>query len=96
MKTLEEIKKIIQQHRHELEEKYKVKKIAIFGSYARSEQNKESDLDIVVEFKEPVGFLFIHLADFLEEILGIKVDLTTPDAIKPNRRKYIMEELTYV
>jgi predicted nucleotidyltransferase len=96
MKTLEEIKKIIQQHRHELEEKYKVKKIAIFGSYARSEQNKESDLDIVVEFKEPVGFLFIHLADFLEEILGVKVDLTTPDAIKPNRRKYIMEELTYV
>ena len=96
MKTLEEIKKIIQQHRHELEEKYKVKKIAIFGSYARSEQNKESDLDIVVEFKEPVGFLFINLADFLEEILGVKVDLTTPDAIKPNRRKYIMEELTYV
>ena len=96
MKTLEEIKKIIQQHRHELEEKYKVKKIAIFCSYARSEQNKESDLDIVVEFKEPVGFLFIHLADFLEEILGVKVDLTTPDAIKPNRRKYIMEELTYV
>jgi len=58
MKTLEEIKKIIQQHRHELEEKYKVKKIAIFCSYARSEQNKESDLDIVVEFKEPVGSLF--------------------------------------
>ncbi|MBI2471818.1 MAG: nucleotidyltransferase family protein [Planctomycetes bacterium] len=96
MKTLEEIKIIIQQRRYDLEEKYKVKKIAIFGSYARSEQNKESDLDIVVEFKEPVGLLFIHLADFLEEILGVKVDLTTPDAIKPNRRKYIMEELTYV
>ena len=56
----------------------------------------ESDIDIVVEFKEPVGFLFIHLADFLEEILEIKVDLLTFDAIKPNRREYIMEDLIYV
>ncbi|RKY85285.1 nucleotidyltransferase, partial [candidate division KSB1 bacterium] len=53
-------------------------------------------IDILVEFKEPVGFLFIHLADFLEEILETKVDLLTPEAIKPNRRKYIMEELVYV
>jgi predicted nucleotidyltransferase len=96
MKTLNEIKKIIQQHRYDLEEKYKVKKIAIFGSYARGEQNNESDLDIIVEFKAPVGLLFVHLADFLEEILEVKVDLTTTDAIKPNRRKYIFDELTYV
>jgi hypothetical protein len=43
-----------------------------------------------------VGFLFIHLADFLEEILESKVDLVTPDAIKPNRRRYIMEDVSYV
>jgi len=96
MKTFEEIKEIIKQHRQELEEKYKAKSIAIFGSYIRGEQNDKSDIDILVEFKEPVGFLFIHLADFLEEILKVKVDLVTPDAIKPNRRKYIMEDLTYV
>jgi len=96
MKSLEEIKKIIQQHREELGERFKVKKIAIFGSYTRSEQTKESDVDILVEFKEPVGLLFIHLADFLEDILECKVDLITEDAIKPNRRKYIMEDLIYV
>ena len=95
MKTLEEIKEIIQVHRAELEEKYKVKKIAIFGSYARTEQDKKSDVDILVEFSEPVGFLFFHLAEYLEEILGVKVDLVTPDAIKPNRRKYIMVDLIY-
>jgi len=95
VKTLEEIKKIIQQHRGELEEKYKVKKIAIFGSYARGEQEKKSDVDILVEFTEPVGFLFFHLADYLEELLGVKVDLVTPDAIKSNRRKSIMEDLIY-
>ena len=74
-----------------MEEKFKVKSIAIFGSYARGEQTPQSDIDIIVEFKEPVGMLFIHLADFLEEILGIKVDLLTSDRIK-----YINEELIYV
>jgi len=96
MKSLEELKKIINQHKKELEEKYKVKSIAIFGSYVRNEQNAESDVDILVEFREPVGLLFIHLADYLEEILSVKVDLLTPEAIKPNRKKYILEKLVYV
>ncbi len=96
MKNLEEIKEIIRQHKQELEQKYKVKTIAIFGSYVRNEQREGSDVDILVEFSEPVGFLFFHLADYLEEILQVKVDLLTPDGIKPNRRKYIMENLIYV
>ncbi len=96
MKSLEELKEIINSHRKELEDKYYVKSIAIFGSYTRNEQTPESDVDILVEFSKPVGLLFVHLADYLEEILGVKVDLMTPEAIKPNRRKYIMEELIYV
>lgn len=96
MKTLEEIKDIINQHRQELEDKFKVKSIAIFGSYSRGEQTSQSDVDILVEFKEPVGFLFIHLGDFLEEILGVKVDLLTLDAIKPNRLEYITRDIIYV
>jgi predicted nucleotidyltransferase len=96
MESLEEVKEVIEQHRQELEERFKVKNIAIFGSFARGEQNEESDVDILVEFKEPVGLLFIHLADFLEEILQSKVDLVTKDGIKQNRRKYIMEDLIYV
>jgi len=96
MKTIKEIEETIKKHEKELEERFKVKRIGIFGSYARGDQNEKSDIDILVEFKDPVGFLFIHLADYLEEILGAEVDLVTPDAIKPNRRKYIMEEITYV
>jgi len=96
MKELKEIKETLEKHRQILEEKYKVKNLAIFGSYARAEQTEESDLDLLVEFKEPVGFLFIHFADYLEELLGVKVDLITPDAIKPNRRKYIMQDLVNV
>ena len=96
MKTFEEIKRIIEKDRKELEKKYKVKDIALFGSYVRGDQNEKSDLDILVEFREPVGFLFIHLADFLEEQLGVEVDLVTRDAIKSNRWKYIKEDLIYV
>jgi hypothetical protein len=96
MKKLEELKEIIKSHKHEMTQKFKVKKIAIFGSCAKNEQTDKSDVDILVEFREPVGLLFVHLADFLEEILAVKVDLLTPDAIKPNRHKYIMEDLVYV
>lgn len=96
MKTFDEIKNILKEHKEMLKEKYKVKEIAIFGSYARDEQDDKSDIDIMVEFEEPVGFEFIHLADFLEELLGAKVDLTTKDSIKPNRWKYIQQDLIYV
>lgn len=96
MKTLEEIKSTLASHKEKLRQKYKVKKIGIFGSYARGEQKEISDVDVLVEFEEPVGFAFIHLADSLEELLGIKVDLTTKDAIKPNRWKYIKDDLIYV
>jgi len=95
-KGIEEVKEIINRHKHELEEKYKVKNVGIFGSYVRGEQSEASDIDVLVEFREPVGFLFIHLGDFLEQILQSRVDLITSEAIKPNRQKYIMEELIYV
>lgn len=96
IKTLEEIIEILKKYKRQLKEQYKVKKIAIFGSYVRNAQKSESDIDIMVEFSEPVGFEFFRLAIFLEDILGTKVDLVTPDAVKPNRQKYIVRELTYV
>ncbi|MBI4548366.1 MAG: nucleotidyltransferase family protein [Ignavibacteriae bacterium] len=96
MKSLKHIKTILQQHKAELEEKFKVESIAVFGSYVRGEQTEGSDVDILVKFHEPVGFKFIHLADYLEGLLGIKVDLLTEDSIKPNRWKYIKEDLMYV
>jgi len=96
MKNIDDIKRILKEHKKELKEKYKVKKIAIFGSYARSEENKSSDIDILVEFEEQVGFLFFHLEKYLEKILDLKVDLVTIDVIKPNRAKYILKDLIYV
>uniref|UniRef100_B3EM19 DNA polymerase beta domain protein region n=1 Tax=Chlorobium phaeobacteroides (strain BS1) TaxID=331678 RepID=B3EM19_CHLPB len=96
MKSIDELKEIIAQNRTILEQKYKVKSLAFFGSFVRGDQTDGSDIDVMVEFSEPVGLLFIHLADYLEEILGMKVDLLTPEAVKLNRKKHIMSELEYV
>src|SRR5659263_213022 len=84
MKTLKEIKSILRDHREVLKKQYAVKTIALFGSYTRGEQIEDSDIDILVTFSRPVGLLFIDCADYLEEILGRKVDLLTPKMINKN------------
>ena len=74
-----------------------VKRIGIFGSVARHEATDKSDIDIVVEFEEDKKNFhnFIHLAFFLEDLLGRKVDLLTPESISPYIRPYIEEEIIY-
>ena len=76
-----------------LAEEYGVKRIGLFGSFAREEQNRKSDVDIVVEFGRPIGLKFVELADYLEELLGRKVDLLTPDGIKGIRIKSVESEI---
>jgi len=75
-----------------LSKSFKVKSIMIFGSYARNEQKEDSDVDIIVDFSEPIGLEFIDLKEYLEEILGMKVDLVTPRAIRRKMRKSILKE----
>ena len=82
MDTFLDIKTKLEIHKKELFEKYPIKDLAIFGSYARNEQKEASDLDLMVEFHSRVGSEFIELADELEEILGIKVDLVSKKGIK--------------
>lgn len=96
MKKLAEIKDFLVKHKPELESKYKVIQLGVFGSYARNEQSENSDLDVLVDFKEPIGLKFVDLADFLEESLHIKVDLVSKHAIKSNRWKHIEKEVIYV
>jgi len=96
MKSKEEILRTMKKEFPYLKEKFKVKSIGIFGSYARGEQTKTSDIDMLVEFGAPVGFFkFIELEDYLSDMLGAKVDLVTPDALKPLIKPHIMEEAVY-
>jgi len=96
MKTLEEVKKILTGQREELRLKYKVKEIGIFGSFVRGEQNKRSDIDILVEFDEPVGlFEFMDLEEYLGKLLGARVDLVSRGALKPRIGERILKEVVY-
>lgn len=97
MKNIEEIKKKLEKLKPVLKEKFEVKRIGIFGSYLKGEQKRGSDLDILVEFYEPIGLLkFIALENLLGEALGVKVDLVMKDALKPRIGKHILEEVVNI
>jgi predicted nucleotidyltransferase len=81
-------------HQSELK-RHSVKKIFLFGSYARGEGREESDLDFIVAFEPDaeVGlFAFARLRRRLNELLGREVDLVTPEAIRPEMREEIWRE----
>ncbi len=87
----------IREHITELKDKYQVASLGIFGSTARGEATESSDIDILVEFSESVDlFHFIRLQYHLAEILGRKVDLVTPDALKPLIKDRILREVRYI
>jgi predicted nucleotidyltransferase len=97
MKSLEEVRTIIERNKIELVQRFFVHKLAVFGSYGRGEQHGESDVDILVEFSKPVGFVaFMRLEAHLSDLIGIKVDLVTRKALKPNIGKSILQELVSV
>ena len=99
LKIIEEKKKILKDHYKELQLKYGVKKIGIFGSYVREEQKEGSDFDILVEFKDDseIGLLqFMNLENFLTDLLGIKVDLVEISSLKPRIGKNILKEVVYI
>ena len=97
MKTLVGIKKILVKHKAEVQEKYKVSELGIFGSFVRGEQRKRSDIDILVEFGElPDVFLLIDLEDYLRKILKKKVDLVRKGAIRPELKEIISREVVYI
>ena len=79
-----------------LSEKYEVERIGFFGSYARDEHNKESDIDILVEFRRPLGWAFFDLQDLLEKELQQKVDLVSIKALREQLRDDILSQTRYV
>jgi predicted nucleotidyltransferase len=95
MKSKNVIEKILKENKSLLHDKYKVEKIGLFGSYARGEESEKSDIDILVKFYAPIGWEFIDLKDFLEEILNRKVNLVTIKASKPQLKDEILKEVVF-
>ncbi len=95
MNRLQQIQNILKNNRSTLQYKFKVKKIGVFGSFARGEANEQSDIDILVELYEPIGWEFVDLKEYLEAILENTVDLVTNNALKPLIRDNILSEVVY-
>lgn len=94
---LNNIKNRLRSYKPFLQEQYKIKEIGVFGSFVRGEQKKKSDLDILVDFYEPISLLnFIRLENHLSKYLGIKVDLVMKDALKPRIGSHILKEVVNV
>lgn len=97
MKKIAELKKTLREHKEELQKNYKVKQIGLFGSYLRDKQKKGSDLDVLVEFIQPISlFKFIDLEPYLQRLLSVKVDLVSQKTLKPYLGQYILKEVSYI
>ena len=96
MTTLSNIKETLRNNKERLFQKYGLNLIAIFGSYSHGQHTVNSDVDILVDFKKPIGIEFIDLANELEAFLETKVDLVSKNGVKPDYFKQIELELTYV
>ena len=70
-----------------LHEQFGVKQVALFGSFAAGTAKRNSDVDLVVEFDRPMGLKFVRLSEYLEKLLGRKVDVLTPEGLKSIRAK---------
>ena len=96
MTTLNEIKSKLQVLKPELQAKYPLESIAIFGSYARNEQTEASDVDVMVTINGKIGIGFIDMANEIEDFLGIKTDVLTRKGIRPRFFNLIEKDLIYI
>ncbi len=95
MHRLKKIESILKENKQRLRGGFKVKKIGIFGSYVHGRQGESGDIDILVEFFEPIGWEFIDLKEYLERILNLPVDLVTPNSVKPLIRDKILKDVVF-
>lgn len=93
MKSKEEVLQILKEAKPELARRYGLKRLALFGSYARGDQREDSDVDILVEVDPSIGLGFVDLADHLEELVGVRAEVVSSRAIKPRNWKVIEQEL---
>jgi len=79
-----------------LQKKYPVSRIGVFGSYARGEAGEDSDIDVAVELNGPMGLNFVAMANEIEDIFGVKVDVVPKRSIKPSYLASVEKDILYV
>ena len=91
------IRKTLKKELPYLRDRYGVKRVALYGSFAKGRQTKASDVDVLVQLEKPIGLDFVELASYLEKALGRRVDLTPADtlrrSLKNPRYKHIAADI---
>ena len=96
MYTLETILEKLRAFKPELQRKYPISSLGVFGSYARGEATEKSDVDVAVEFSGPMGLNFVAMANEIEDFLGIKVDVVPKRSIIPTYLASVEKDILYV
>ncbi len=94
--NLSEIRRLLAEAHEDLFRRYPIRRLGIFGSVVRGDARPDSDIDMLVEFSEPVGFEIVDLAMELETLLGHKVDLVSRQGIRDRLLPYVEQDLVYV
>lgn len=94
MMTKDRVAKLLQEQNTYLASEFGVSRIGLFGSASRDLSDDASDIDLVIEFERPIGLRFVELGDYLEGLLGRKVDLLTPAGIQAIRSQAIRQEIS--
>jgi uncharacterized protein len=93
MYTRKTIEKIMGDNRVRPASAYGLKRIGLFGSYSTNAATIDSDIDLIVEFERPLGLKFVQFAKELEQLLGRRVDLLTPEGLKGIRIRTVAEDI---
>jgi len=96
MHTLQQILYTLRKHKPELQRRYPVARLGVFGSYARGEATEKSDIDIAVEITGPMGLNFVAMADEIEALFGTKTDVVPSRSIKPEYLPFVEKDIVYV
>jgi hypothetical protein len=86
---------LLDQYASEIRQKFHVRKLGLFGSYARGDANPQSDVDILVEFEIPTFDAYMDLKFFLEDLFHHNIDLVMEDTLKPRIKSAILTEVQY-
>jgi uncharacterized protein len=95
MLSREEILQRLREHKAEMQVRFSVREIGLFGSYIHESADEGSDIDLLVEFQEPTFDHYMDLKFFLEKVFQHSVDLVLADSVKPRLRSLIAQEVNY-
>lgn len=87
---------LLRKHLPELQRKYPLSRLGVFGSYARGEITDKSDVNIAVEISAPMGLNFVDMADEIEALLGTRAHVVTKRSIRPGYLPDVEKDLVYV